>query len=141
MAQRPCPYNFFAFTSRRAAGDRRLQARRAARAPQPACQGCARYCAVGALDILRGCAARRSWPEGLIADLSLMITSALNGKTCRRLQRTAPARGGRAARLQTASQECKPPAKKKVPSRGTGLCAPGRTHQINLEFGDPRLGL
>jgi len=35
----------------------------------------------------------------------------------------------------------KPPAKKKVPSRGTGLCAPGRTHQINLEFGDPRLGL
>src|SRR5882762_10475434 len=75
--------------------------------PQPACQGCARYCVVGALDILRGCAARRSWPEGLIADLLLMITSALNGKTCRRLQRTAPARGGRAARprMQTASQE------------------------------------
>jgi hypothetical protein len=36
----------------------------------------ARYCAVGAPDILRGCAARRSLPEGLIADLSLMITSA-----------------------------------------------------------------
>src|SRR6266446_6197799 len=68
------PMNFFAFTNRRAAGDRRLQARRAARAPQPACQGCARYCAVGVLDILRGCAARRSLPEGLIADLSLMIT-------------------------------------------------------------------
>jgi hypothetical protein len=32
MAQRSCPYDFFAFTSRRAAGDRRLQARRAARA-------------------------------------------------------------------------------------------------------------
>src|SRR6267378_2922548 len=60
------PYDFFAFTSHRAAGDRRRQA----------CQGCARYCAVGAPDILRGCAARRSLPEGLIADLSLMIASA-----------------------------------------------------------------
>src|SRR6266852_3192606 len=70
------PYDFFAFTSHRAAGDRRLPARQAARAPRPACQGCARYCAVGAPDILRGCAARRSLPEGLIADLSLVITSA-----------------------------------------------------------------
>src|SRR6202040_2163768 len=100
---------FLGLTSRRAAGDQRPQARRAVRAPRPACQGCARYYVVGAPDILRGCAARRSWPEGLIAGLSLMITSAPNEKCCRRLQRTAPARSGRAARLQ------KPPAKKKVP--------------------------
>src|SRR5882672_9539916 len=69
---------FLGLTSRCAAGDPRPRARRAVRAPQPACQGYARYCAVGALNILRGCAARRSWPEGLIADLSLMITSAPN---------------------------------------------------------------
>src|SRR5712664_2735704 len=65
-----------------------------------------------------------SWPEGMLFRIMLS-----------RLQRTAPARGGRAARPQ------KPPARKKVPFRGTGLCARGRTHQINLEFGDPRLGL
>ena len=34
------------FTSRRAAGDRRLQARRAALEPQPVCQGGTHYCAV-----------------------------------------------------------------------------------------------
>src|ERR1700694_577695 len=59
------------FTSRRAAGDRRLQARRGAQEPQPVCQGGAHYCAVGVPDILQGCAAPRSWPSGLIADLSL----------------------------------------------------------------------
>src|SRR6267142_972712 len=99
QAQRSCPYSFFAFTSRRAAGDRRLQARRAARAPQPACQGCARYCAVGALDILRGCAARRSLPEERIADLSLMITSAPNENFVRRPQTTAPG-GGRQPQMR-----------------------------------------
>jgi hypothetical protein len=50
------------FRTRRAAGDERPQVRQAVRAHQPASQGCARYCAVGALDILQGCTARRSWP-------------------------------------------------------------------------------
>src|SRR6266851_8616986 len=54
----------------RAAGDRRRQQGRAARALQPACQGCARGCAGEALDILQGCAEPRLRPEALIADRS-----------------------------------------------------------------------
>src|ERR1700681_2210787 len=57
----------------RAAADRRRQQGRAARALQPAYQGCARGCAGEAPDILQGCAEPRLRPEALIADRSYLL--------------------------------------------------------------------